>query len=380
MPKFYLNAFPFSATVAEFKAGVTLSGLDPERYQQVLVGLAANAVVADEAGFEGICFSEQHNNIEGMPEVTTNPILLDTFVAHRTKRLRVGQLGMVLTSHHPLRVAEDIATLDHITGGRAFCGFSRGNARRWVNTFSQHYGTSATDSDKSEIDERNLRAVQEAWHIIKTAWTSDTFHHEGEFWTVPAPNTRWEYPPTRLYGKGMDAAGIVREIGCVPRPLQRPYPPVFTPLAYRMTTARFWVSQGATAVCYAGSDEFMKTAHTVLTGEAQKADTARRTPPLAAGAFLMVGKTAADAEAIRAEVDWLFEIGYSVPPFNVPIGRVLIGTPDDVSKQIEALLSIAPFEEIFLWHNIGLHDRRLEMNCLELFAKSVLPRFASTGR
>jgi alkanesulfonate monooxygenase SsuD/methylene tetrahydromethanopterin reductase-like flavin-dependent oxidoreductase (luciferase family) len=58
----------------------------------------------------------------------------------------------------------------------------------------------------------------------------------------------------------------------------------------------------------------------------------------------------------------------------------LIGTPDDVSKQIEALLAIAPFEEIFLWHNIGLHERRLEMNCLELFAKSVLPRFASPGR
>jgi hypothetical protein len=40
------------------------------------------------------------------------------------------------------------------------------------------------------------------------------------------------------------------------------------------------------------------------------------------------------------------------------------------------LLAIAPFDELFVWHNIGLHDQRLEMRCLERFVDEVMPRFA----
>jgi alkanesulfonate monooxygenase SsuD/methylene tetrahydromethanopterin reductase-like flavin-dependent oxidoreductase (luciferase family) len=302
--------------------------------------------------------------------------MLDVFVASHTKRLKVGQLGLVLTANHPLRIAEDIAMLDQLVGGRSFCGFVRGNAKRWVNTYSQHFGTEATDSDKSAADERNLRAVKEAWQIIRKAWTQDSFSHEGEFWKVPAPNTVWNFAPTGKLGSGMRQDGVLTEIGCVPRPLQRPHPRVFTPLAFRMTTALFWVGEGATTVCFASKDEFMATAHRLLTEQQQKADLKKPPAPIAPGAFLMVGKTREDAEALKRDYEWLFSYAYSVPPYNVPIGRILIGTPDDVCRQIEQLQTVLPFEEMFLWHNLGLHDERLANNSLELFARKVLPNFS----
>jgi alkanesulfonate monooxygenase SsuD/methylene tetrahydromethanopterin reductase-like flavin-dependent oxidoreductase (luciferase family) len=375
MAKFYLDCFLYTGTVAEFRDGLRMSGTDPQRYQRVLGQLAEHAVVADQGGFEGLSFSEQHANIEGLIEVSTNPIMLDLFVAARTERIKVGQLGMVLTANHPLRIAEDIALLDQLTGGRAFCGVARGNAKRWVNIFAQHFGVEAAHSDKSEADERNLRAVKEAWQIMKSAWTQDTFSIDGEFWTVPAPDTMWGFPPTASHGQGMRADGVLTEIGCVPRPLQTPHPRVFTPLAFRMTTATFWVGEGATAVCFADKDDFMKTAFDYLGERAAAGGVPRVAPALAPGAFLMMGETAAEAEAIRADFAWLFEHAYTVPPFNVPMGRIFFGTPDDVSRQIEAMLKIAPFEEFFLWHNIGLHDERLASRSLELFAEKVIPRF-----
>src|SRR5574338_532 len=70
-------------------------------------------------------------------EIEQNPVLLDLFVAMQTRQLRVGQLGIVLPADNPLRVAEDIAMLDHMSGGRACAGFARGYQRRWVDTLAQ---------------------------------------------------------------------------------------------------------------------------------------------------------------------------------------------------------------------------------------------------
>jgi len=56
-------------------------------------------------------FTEHHSHIEGF-ELSTNPIMLDAFVAMPTQNLKVDQLALVLPTHHPLRVAKDIAMLD----------------------------------------------------------------------------------------------------------------------------------------------------------------------------------------------------------------------------------------------------------------------------
>src|SRR5258708_20557908 len=95
-----------------------------------------HARLADDLGYDSISFTEHHFHVEGF-ELSNNPVLLDLYIAMQTKRLRVGQLGIVLPSQNPLRVAEDIAMLDHMSGGRANAGFARGYQRRWVGIMAQ---------------------------------------------------------------------------------------------------------------------------------------------------------------------------------------------------------------------------------------------------
>ena len=110
---FYL---PTVGTRAEIEAGRV--GLRPEPYARMLRDLSEQAILGDALGYDSISFTEHHFHVEGF-ELSNNPVLLDLYVGMQTKRIRVGQLGIVLPSQNPLRVAEDIAMLDHMTGGRA---------------------------------------------------------------------------------------------------------------------------------------------------------------------------------------------------------------------------------------------------------------------
>lgn len=97
----------------------------------MLSELAAQARLADQLGYDSISFTEHHFHVEGF-EISGSPVRLDLFVGLQTRRIRVGQLGIVLPAQNPIRVAEEIAMLDHMTGGRANAGFARGYQRRWV--------------------------------------------------------------------------------------------------------------------------------------------------------------------------------------------------------------------------------------------------------
>ena len=147
--KFHLFMLPTVGRREELELG--MAGVRDDLYQRTLQEIEEQARLADELGYYGLSFTEHHFHIEGF-ELSTNPIMLDAFVALRTKNLKVGQLGIVLPAHHPLLVAEDIAILDQITRGRVYVGFARGYQARWVDTLGQPLGVGATSSDKSEQD------------------------------------------------------------------------------------------------------------------------------------------------------------------------------------------------------------------------------------
>jgi alkanesulfonate monooxygenase SsuD/methylene tetrahydromethanopterin reductase-like flavin-dependent oxidoreductase (luciferase family) len=115
---------------------VPLPGSDPTRFQLLMDRIREQMQFAERLGYGGFCMTEQHMQIEGI-ETTTNPLFWDYFVAQHTKSMRVGQLGMNLTAINPVQLAENIAMLDHFTGGRVFAGFSRGNTRAgWARSAS----------------------------------------------------------------------------------------------------------------------------------------------------------------------------------------------------------------------------------------------------
>ncbi|RBM17106.1 hypothetical protein DI005_22695 [Prauserella sp. PE36] len=375
MIKFYLMFNPFSWE--RMDKPIKLGGRRTDRYQHMLEQLAAHAELADRAGFEGVFFSEQHGNIEGIPEVTANPVLLDLFVASRTERLKVGQLGMTLPVSNPLLVADQIAQLDQLTGGRALAGFSRGNTPRWADQYGQHIPMRATRSDKSEADERNLRALQECWQIIKLAWTQDVFSFDGEFWKFPVPGTKWPYPHTKTWGAGVDEDDNLLGVSIAPGPYQTPHPRVFAPMSGRSATVRFWAREGATIMCLTPREDLVKGMLEVYADEAHQAGrTPRRGEGIIAGGTLSI---AADEATARKRADVMSEwdsLVYSVPPYNLPHPMAFNGTPAQIVDQIGRLHSELGVSEFILTDYFPApHGSEVSLEMLQLFAEEVLPAF-----
>ena len=240
---FYL---PSLGSKADIEAG--MAGMRSDLYQQMLREVSEQCRLADELGYESVSFTEHHFHIEGF-EVSNNPVLLDLYIAMQTKRIKVGQLGIVLPASNPIRVAEDIAMLDHMTGGRACAGFARGYQRRWVDIMAQqtHGIHGALPHQHDEIDAANRAAFEECFTIIKKAWTEEMLSFQGKFWKIPPGETPWPLETTAKWGKGVEN-GILKAVGVVPKPLQKPHPPVFQPFASSENSIRWCAKNDVTAI------------------------------------------------------------------------------------------------------------------------------------
>src|ERR1700730_1454975 len=221
---FYL---PSIGSRAEIEAG--MAGMNPDFYQRMLKELSEQIRLGDELGYDSVSFTEHHFHIEGF-ELSNNPVLLDLYFAMQTKRIRV---------------AEDIAMLDHMTGGRANAGFARGYQRRWVDVMAQqtHGIHGALPNQHDEIDNANRLAFEENFRIVKKCWTEEMLTHDGKLWKEPAGPTPWTLDTTAKWAKGVKD-GILTSVGVVPKPLQKPPPPLFQPFASSENTVRFCAQEG----------------------------------------------------------------------------------------------------------------------------------------
>ncbi|NOT53274.1 MAG: LLM class flavin-dependent oxidoreductase [Deltaproteobacteria bacterium] len=153
-----------------------------QRYRDTI----EQAVYAESLGFESVWPVEQHFN----PELSISPAPLLTLaaIAERTTKLRLGIAIVLLPLSHPLRVAEEIATLDVISNGRVEFGIGRGS----IPTHFTGFGLA-----QSESRERMLESLR----IIQQAWTKERFSFQGQFWSVD-------------------------NLSVVPKPVQKPHPRV----------------------------------------------------------------------------------------------------------------------------------------------------------
>jgi alkanesulfonate monooxygenase SsuD/methylene tetrahydromethanopterin reductase-like flavin-dependent oxidoreductase (luciferase family) len=329
---------------------------------------------AESIGYDGFCMTEQHMQVEGI-ETTTNPLFWDYFVAQHTKKMRVGQLGMNLTVVNPVQLAENLAMLDHFTNGRMFAGFSRGNTPRWTATFGQHIDVMSTESDKSAADQRNRAVFYENWNIIKSLWTQETTRISGDFWKIPKEVT-WAFNPTRDWAPNtIDGNSELKRIGIVPRPLQKPHPPVYAPLSYSMETVRFWAREGGKMVCFVNEEKehFIPIAMTEYLAEAERAGRAARPDDaMALGGHLVLGRTEAETDEVRRDFVELFNYAYNAPPYHVPVGRLWTGTRQQVLDHVAGLAEKYQVGEFFLWHHIGYFPQEIEKAMLNEFAEAVI--------
>jgi alkanesulfonate monooxygenase SsuD/methylene tetrahydromethanopterin reductase-like flavin-dependent oxidoreductase (luciferase family) len=147
------------------------------------------ARLADELGYHCIWAVEHH----GLYEYShcSAPEVFLAFVAARTRRIRVGH-GCTLLPHrynHPIRVAERVATLDILSGGRVNWGSAKSASRVELEAF---------EVDRTETQDQWREAIE----MIPRMWNDDIFSHQGRYFNIP---------PT-----------------CIrPKPVQKPHPPMF---------------------------------------------------------------------------------------------------------------------------------------------------------
>src|SRR5215471_5576151 len=153
-----------------------------QRYRDTI----EQAVHAEALGFESVWPVEQHFNSE--LSISPAPLLMLSAIAERTENLRLGIAIVLLSLSHPVRVAEEIATLDVISNGRVEFGVGRGS----IPTHFSGFGLK-----QSESRERMVEGLD----LILQAWASERLSFHGEFYNVD-------------------------NLSIVPRPVQRPHPPI----------------------------------------------------------------------------------------------------------------------------------------------------------
>merc|ERR1712000_799705 len=188
-------------------------------FTQVLDETREIAQYCDNTEWDSIWLTEHHLNHEGM-DACPNPLMMCADLAARTKQIRLGQAANIITFRNPLRCAEDIAMLDHMSNGRVDVGVGRGVYGREA----VHMNVNADLKDQA----KNFRLFEETLSIMKKAWTEKTFRHQGEFYKYPNPGFIWKHdmspPNPDLVDMKMHE---MKKIGIVPHPLQQPHSPLW---------------------------------------------------------------------------------------------------------------------------------------------------------
>ena len=168
-----------------------------ERLIEVFEIAKESAILMDELGYDVLWMAEHHFQREGY-ECIPNLLILSQYLSQFTKNLKFGCGFNILPMWHPIRLAEDFAMVDILTGGRVIFGIGRGYHTREVETF----GAPMRDPDA------NRELFEEQFEIIMKAFNEESFAHKGKHYTLP-PEI-----PYRGY--------TLKEITVVPRPVNRP--------------------------------------------------------------------------------------------------------------------------------------------------------------
>jgi len=186
------------------EVGVSLNILQQEGRSDAAVMRNHMAIgdLAEPLGFDSIFALEHHFTGYSM---SPQPTQLLAYFAGRTQRVKLGTAVIVLPWHDPVRVAEMIAQLDIMCGGRCLFGFGRGAARTEYAGF------------RVSMDEARPRFA-EAAEVVMKALKHEVFEHDGEFFKIPKMSIRprpISSPETRFYASSVspESAELIAKMG-----------------------------------------------------------------------------------------------------------------------------------------------------------------------
>ena len=312
-------------------------------------------------GFESVWLPEHHFAIYGM---LGNPLLLAAAVAQRTERMKIGTAVVVLPFQHPLRVAEDAAMVDALSGGRLLLGVGRGYQP------PEFHGFDVPQGESSEM-------FLESFEIIKRALSGEKFAYDGKYWKFEEP------------------------IEIFPKPLQKPHPPFYVASVSRrsldvaarhnMSLLRSPQFSNLDAVA-AAFDEYVG----LLRGYVHDPDALDQ--PLSMRVY--VAPTDEEAKAETKHALWFYHLlgslvpgapgreevpkGYEKYPMdpealaNLTLDDVwergtAFGSPERVTEVLKTYMHKLGVDNFIIQMRIGGLEHDKVMRSMDLFAKEVMP-------
>ncbi len=301
----------------------------------------------DRGGFYAYHVAEHHGTPLGM---APSPGIFLAAVAQRTKRIRLGPLVYILPLYNPLRLIDEIAMLDQMSGGRLDLGVGRGTSPLEAAQFNSDHGISA-------------RVYTEALEIILKGMTHSTLDHQGEFY-------RFKDVPIEL------------------APLQKPHPPLWF--------GGHSLESAARAARYRGNYVTQDTAEAMQPYAASFRAAWREAwgdapfPKIGLLRFILVAETDAQARRIaqRAYPVWhraydhlhreaglVHERAEKTAAFDVTFGGVrgVCGSPDTVTRMLREQAEISTVNYLVGQFSFGDLSEAEMLNSVELFQREVMP-------
>jgi len=361
-------------------------------YIEILDNARDIATYCDKHYWDSIWFTEHHLNHEGM-ESCANPLMMCTDIAARTKQIRLGQACNVITFWNPIRLAEDIATLDNLSNGRVEVGVGRGIYGREA----LHLNIEADVKDQA----KNKRLFEETLTIIKKAWTEKFFNHKGEFYTYPAPDFMWQHdmsPPSEDF---VDLkTNKLKKISVVPQPYQKPHPPIWQVVDSPSSIKRA-AELGINCIMWIPTVKALKERFEIYKNA--KSDTEKRDVPMGEGICLVrdlfVADSMEEAQELAGEqmvnymrwvCHWRGLGSHMDPDEELPKTKnkldllsydflhkrnMLFGTPEYVIEKIKELKSVLNLQNLQVWSNFPGVKHENCMKSIKLFTEKVMPHF-----
>jgi alkanesulfonate monooxygenase SsuD/methylene tetrahydromethanopterin reductase-like flavin-dependent oxidoreductase (luciferase family) len=314
--------------------------------------------LTEKLNFNEAWFAEHHHSDYGM---LASPNLMIAALARRTERLRFGNLVSVLPLYDPMRLAEECAMLDIMTGGRLNIGLGRGVPK---------------DDMKHRLDRDTAQArFEEGIEILMRAWTGETFSYSGKAWAY-------------------------EEISCRPQPLQKPHPPIYygatSPDSPAMVARRGWnlaLSRQPLSNCAKAIEKYRaelanlgypnSKGDAIMVRDIYVADTDEQAWREAVPEIMRFWQLATDnywrGETVSEADLTRFTERYAYYPGGLTIKRLdewgtsLIGSPETVIKKARAMMATAKPDSLVGMFQFGGLKHEQVMHSLELFGTKVMP-------
>ncbi|MCH9036279.1 MAG: LLM class flavin-dependent oxidoreductase, partial [Chloroflexi bacterium] len=298
----------------------------------------------------------------------------------------IGLACAMTPTWHPIRLAEDLAILDHLTRGRLQVGFGRGVFHR--DTMPFHLKADPRDEDT------NRELTGEVIDIVIKSWTQEFFSHEGPNYTFPPPGIphhSWS-PTEEPYVK---EDGTITKLCVLPKPYQKPHPPIWVMVSSEKSAVRA-AEQGYNCIV-AGTAihiirDWLQTYAEIRSERDGK--TYKPGENWAIQRPICVAPTMEEARKDFEHYIWLqreyqalyrgdkakeytkYTLGGAEEwTWEVLLERAMIaGSPDDVGEKLQEIQDVG-IDYLICWTDVGGFPHEKAMRTLELFGAQVMPLF-----